>query len=208
MTGLFFSFGDRRKVNSMDDKTRWLKTYIDLIKGNALWSLTLWIAGSILTGLLGTKLFNQTLVKGAQAAGILIGVYFMIRAFVKTGKDPMNEIPIMAIELLKVECDNLLQKYKELDFNSREECRLPLAHSSWPAFNKPWSYVQYSLCSQSHRMRDFQTKSRFIWQHMRKRDDLALFRLDESSLMYQVIDALTEFHTRLQELHPISDSIQ
>jgi hypothetical protein len=158
--------------------------------------------------LLGTKLFNQTLDKGAYVAGILIGIYLMIRAFVSSAKDPRKEIPIMAIELLKVECDNLLQKYKELDFNSREQCRLPLAHSSWPAFDKPWSYVQYSLCSQSQRMHDFKIKSQFIWLYMRKRDDLLIFRLDENSQLYQVIDGLTEFHARLQELHRISDTIQ
>lgn len=192
----------------MPEKAPWHKIYIDLVKGNALWSLTLWIIGSSLTGLLGTKLFNQTLDKGAYVAGILIGIYLMIRAFVSSGKDPRKEIPIMAIELLKVECDNLLQKYKELDFNSREQCRLPLAHSSWPAFDQPWSYVQYSLCSQSHMMHDFKMKSQFIWLYMRKRDDLPIFRLDENSQMYQVIDALTEFHARLQQLHPISDTIQ
>jgi|SRR5579862_612057 len=192
----------------MAEKAAWYKAYFDLVKGNALWNLTLWIVGSLLTGLLGTKLLNQTLEKGGYAAGILVGFYFMIRAFVNGTRGSRKEIPVIAIDLLKVECDNLLLKYKELDFNSRDQCRLPLAHSSWPAFNTPWSYVQYSLSAQSQRMHDFRIESEFVWRYMGKRLDLSIFDLGESSQMYQVIDALTEFHAKLQELHPISDTIQ
>jgi hypothetical protein len=101
----------------------------------------------------------------------------MIRAFVRVNPSSTNVDLAAGIKLLPLDCEILLQNYKALDFDHREESRQPLANSSWPEFGKPWSYVQVSLYSNAAMFKSLRNKAVAVWVQLGATDEPPLFAL-------------------------------
>ena len=183
-----------------DEKRSWFKAQWDGWKARALYEFAKFAVGALLLSLFGSATFNQSLTKGAYVAAGLIGVYFMISAFTSKKLPPPEANPKLAAALLKADCEALLQRFKELEFDHREKTRLPLNHASWPNFDAPWSYIHASLYSYNRIYAMLFLKAQIFWIQMEIKEEPKLFSLNENSLMFQVIDALDDLNRRLEAM--------
>jgi hypothetical protein len=129
-------------------------------KAKALYDLVKYAAGAALLSLSGLAVFTgPKLMSAIYLFAALMGLYFMVSAFLLRKNIPAGYDPRLASGLLRMDAEELLRRYKELDFDSRDEARLPLDSSSWPQFGQPWSYVHMSLCSNARNVHNTHCQS-------------------------------------------------
>jgi hypothetical protein len=160
-------------------------------KSKAVYDTVKFTLYTLITAFGGSKLFQTSLAKVPYAALTALGVFLIVRMLwpPKRKGEPSKTL---VFSVLQQDCEALLNRYKPLMFDHRQESRLPLNPSSWPNFGEPFDYIHFSLASNSRMFSEFMPKMRSLWQDMQRTDDLKLFSLGEYSRMDEVVDALQE----------------
>lgn len=145
-----------------------------------------------------------------EVLGALAGIVAAASAAFKTGRRFWRNLwarlrskpydPRLASAMLRMDAEELLKRYKEMDFDHREAVRIPLNNSSWPSFGQPWDYVHFSLCSNARMMTIFILKAQAFWSQMKYKTNLKVFALNQQSRLDQVIEALEEFQKKTEGL--------
>jgi hypothetical protein len=106
----------------------------------------------------------------------------------------------LAFRALSEDCEWLLQRYKHLDHDHRDLVRHPLSRSSWPEYGKQWGFVDAELYSLHAEFSWLRQKVEAVKKERALSDwnGCRFFRLNESSRMLDVIDALGEMKEHLQ----------
>jgi hypothetical protein len=183
-----------------EKKPSFFKSQLEGWKAKALYDFAKYAVGAAILSYFGPAAFNQNFKHALYLFACLIGIYFMAAAFRLRGKGATYD-PRLAAALLRVDAEAILQKYRQLDFDHRQESRLPLNSASWPNYDKTWDFVDVTLCIQSRMMNILVMKAHILWTQMGYEDEPQLFSLNENSLLYQVIDALEDFKDRTRLLH-------
>jgi hypothetical protein len=90
--------------------------------------------------------------------------------------------------------------YRRLDYENRERVRYPLHSSSWPNFGLSWDLFAAELYSAQDNFTILQLKVRGLWQTAGRRDEPGILRLQNTAVMLDVIGALDELLSTLQDL--------
>ena len=168
-------------------------------KSKAIYDALKFTLYTLVTAFGGTQLFQASLTKVPYIALTALGLFLIARMlWPRDRKGEPSKTIVYA--LLQQDCAALLNRYKPLMFDHRQESRLPLNHSSWPNFGQPFDYIHFSLASNSRMFDEFVLKMRSLWQDMQRADDLKLFALGDYSRMDEVVDALQEADQVLKEL--------
>ncbi|HSR07237.1 MAG TPA: hypothetical protein VLM42_08815 [Bryobacteraceae bacterium] len=101
----------------------------------------------------------------------------------------------------------LLSGYRRLDFDDRDHCRLPFAHSSWPSFGQPWSYTNVQLFTMSRQIEELAQDSKelmalFEWPDW---SDLKIPRRDQHTVMVDALSQMQDLVSYLKSKIPIAD---
>jgi hypothetical protein len=92
--------------------------------------------------------------------------------------------------MLSEEADYLHRMYRGLDQDHREQVRLPLHNSSWPAFNMPWGYVHVTLFTMRGRVSWLKRVAPEVFRAMRwDTASVELFHVEESIRMADLLHA-------------------
>jgi hypothetical protein len=111
-----------------------------------------------------------------------------------------KKIHNLLLRLLLVKADYLHVIYRRLDQDAREYVRLPLNRESWPSLDTERNLVPVLLRTQSELLEWLKDQGRIVWQEMGWRvDSIALFHIDKSTLMVDLLEALSAFKRDLEK---------